>query len=91
MDVRGVRSIVIQYETVPEALAAYIPDRFELIQPVVSVGCQMNAGVEWMAGGSYNLIGVNVPVIYRDQSERAGRCVRARRLGEQDLPHPRRA
>jgi len=56
--------IAISYETDRDALAQYIPEAFQLTQPVISIGYAMNRGVDWMAGGTYNVIGINVPVTY---------------------------
>lgn len=60
-----VTTIGISYETDRERLARYVPEDFEIAEPVVALLYAMNRGVEWMAGGSYNLIAVNVPVVYR--------------------------
>lgn len=65
-----VTSILVSYETDLETLAHYVPEGFEITRPVVSVQYAMNKGVEWMAGGSYNLIAVNVPVSYAHAHER---------------------
>ncbi len=65
-----VTSISITYETDPGMLAQYIPEGFELTQPVVTIQYGMCRGVEWLGGGAYNLIGVNVPVEYPHGRER---------------------
>lgn len=65
-----ITGVLIGYETDPEALSRYIPESFEITQPLVEIMYQMNRGVEWMAGGNYNLIAVNVPVAYGHGSER---------------------
>ncbi len=65
-----VTSIQVSYETDPEMLAQYIPDQFEITQPVVVIGYVMNRGVDWLGGGSYNLIAVNVPAAYRHGGQR---------------------
>jgi acetoacetate decarboxylase len=57
-------AIVIGYETDPEMLARYIPEGFEIAQPVINIGYVMCRGVRWMAGGHYNLVAVQVPVTY---------------------------
>jgi hypothetical protein len=59
-----VTAMVINYQTDPEMLAQYVPEGFELTHPVLSLAYVMNHGVDWMAGGSYNLICVQVPVVY---------------------------
>ena len=65
-----VTSIVISYETDRELLARYVPERFELTHPWVALAYVMNRGVDWMAGGNYNLICVQVPVSYTHGQER---------------------
>jgi hypothetical protein len=59
-----VTSITISYETERDALEEYLPEGFELKQPILLIDYEMNCGVDWMAGGSYNLICVQVPVVY---------------------------
>lgn len=64
-----VTTVGISYRTDGDALARYVPECFEITQPVVEIGYAMNRGVEWMAGGGYNLVAVNVPVLYRNESD----------------------
>lgn len=66
---RDVTTVGISYRTDGEALSRYIPECFEITEPVLEVGYALNRGVEWMAGGGYNLVAVNVPVRYRYESE----------------------
>lgn len=56
--------IAVDYETELELLARYVPERFEITEPVIKASYAMVRGVEWMAGGSYTLIAVDVPVAY---------------------------
>ncbi|RPI45470.1 MAG: acetoacetate decarboxylase [Betaproteobacteria bacterium] len=65
-----VTSILVSYETDRDQLSRYVPEGFEVTQPVLLVLYQMCRGVEWMAGGHYNLIAVNVPVAYVHGQER---------------------
>lgn len=65
-----VTMMAISYETDHDALAQYLPEAFQLTQPVISIQYAMNRGVDWLAGGSYNLICVNVPVAYLHGQER---------------------
>jgi hypothetical protein len=65
-----VTTISMTYETDPGMLAHYIPEGFELTQPVVGIAYSMNRGLEWLGGGAYNLIAVNAPVAYLDGQER---------------------
>ncbi len=64
-----VTTVGISYRTDREALSRYVPECFEITEPVVEIGYAMNRGVEWMAGGGYNLVAVNVPVLYRHGSD----------------------
>jgi acetoacetate decarboxylase len=64
-----VTTVGISYRTDGDALARYVPECFEITQPVVEIGDAMNRGVEWMAAGGYNLVAVNVPVLYRNESD----------------------
>jgi acetoacetate decarboxylase len=59
---RDVTSLVVQYRTDRDAVDAYVPEALEVTDPTISVAFVMNRGVEWMAGGVYNLVAVNVPV-----------------------------
>ncbi len=63
-------SIVITYETDPGMLAHYIPESFELTQPVVTIMYAMSRGMEWLGGGAYNMIFVSAPVAYPHGQER---------------------
>jgi len=51
-------------------LAEYIPDGFEITQPVVSIQYSECRGVDWLSGGGYHLITVAVPVTYAHGQER---------------------
>ena len=64
-----VTTIGVSYRTDRAALSQYMPGCFEITDPVVEIGYAMNRGVEWMAGGSYNLVAVQVPVQYRHGRE----------------------
>jgi len=66
---RDVTSLVVQYRTEREAIDAYVPEALELTDPTLSVAFVMNRGVDWMAGGSYNLVAVNVPVRFDGESD----------------------
>lgn len=65
-----VTSITVTYETDPGMLAAFIPEPFETTQPVLFIQYSMCRRVDWMAGGSYNLITVGVPAVYAHGRER---------------------
>jgi acetoacetate decarboxylase len=59
---RDVTNLIVQYRTDRDALEPYVPEALEITDPTLTVAFVMNRGVEWMAGGSYNLVAVNVPV-----------------------------
>jgi acetoacetate decarboxylase len=59
---RDVTSLIIQYRTDQDAIEPYVPEALEITDPTLTVAFVMNRGVEWMAGGVYNLVAVNVPV-----------------------------
>ncbi len=64
-------SISISYLTDGEKLSQYITSPFELWgDPVLSVSYSMNREVEWLAGHSYNLISVNVPVFFNGEKDK---------------------
>lgn len=65
-----VTSISISYETDADQLSKYVPEGFELTQPVLMLDYEMNRGVEWMAGGSYNIICAQVPVVCKLAAQR---------------------
>ena len=64
-----VRTVGVTYRTDPDALSRYLPECLEITEPAIEIGYAENHGVEWMAGGSYNLVAVNVPVRYRHGRE----------------------
>jgi acetoacetate decarboxylase len=61
-----VTAMTLSYLTDRDQLAQYIARPFEVAEEaVVSVSYSMNRGVEWLAGHSYNIVAVNVPVIFK--------------------------
>jgi len=66
---RDMLGITIQYETTPEALLQYIPEDFDLQEPIVSIQFSNCRDVDWMSGGEYRLIQVTAPVKYLGNSE----------------------
>ena len=64
-----VTTIGISYRTDAEELSRHLPRCFEITDPVIQIGYALNRGVQWMAGGGYNLVAVNVPVRYRHGPE----------------------
>lgn len=70
---QDVSSVVVGYRTDRASLEALLPDVFDLPEPLVLVTASTNRGVEWLAGGSYNLVAINIPVTFRgDQGDVAG-------------------
>jgi len=53
---RDVTNLVLQYRTKKEAVEAYVPGEFEVTNPLMTGCFVMNRGVEWMAGGNYNMV-----------------------------------
>lgn len=63
-----VTTMSIGYLTDRDKLAQYLPEPFEIRgDPVVSVYYAMNREVEWMAGGGYNLLGVDAIVRFNGE------------------------
>ena len=56
-----VTNIAINYLTDEDMLLRYLPDSFELLEPVIAVNYQKCCGVQWMGGGYYSLIGLMAP------------------------------
>ncbi|MGO9017922.1 MAG: acetoacetate decarboxylase family protein [Syntrophobacteraceae bacterium] len=63
-----VTTIAITYLTERKLLAQYLPEPFEVgPEPLVSVSYAMNREIEWLAGGCYNIIGVNASAVFKGQ------------------------
>jgi Acetoacetate decarboxylase (ADC) len=61
-----VTTIAVSYLTDRQKLSEYLPEPFEVgAEPLVSVSYAMNREVAWLAGGGYNLIGVNVSAVFK--------------------------
>ncbi|MCL1801043.1 MAG: acetoacetate decarboxylase family protein [Promicromonosporaceae bacterium] len=58
-------SMMVTVETERNALEAYVPAQFELLRPEYTVNYAQCREIDWLAGGSYNLIDVSVPVRFR--------------------------
>ena len=48
-----VSTIAISYLTDEAKLSQYVPDAFEIIEPVIAVGYKKCCSVQWMGGGHY--------------------------------------
>ena len=65
-----VTSISVGYLTDREKLEQYLPEHFEIRgEPILSVYYAMNREVEWLAGGGYDLLGVDVPVHFNGERD----------------------
>jgi acetoacetate decarboxylase len=61
-----VTTIAITYLTDRGLLARYLPEPFEVgPEPLLTVSYSLNREIEWLAGGSYNIIGVNASVVFK--------------------------
>ena len=62
----------IPFETEEKALAQYIPDCFEILEPVVDVRFLHCGEVDFLSGGSYNILDASVPVQYMENKDLTG-------------------
>ncbi len=56
-----VSTILIGYRTDEAKLSQYVPDAFEIIEPVVQINYSKCLGIRWMGGGHYSMISVMTP------------------------------
>jgi acetoacetate decarboxylase len=67
---RDVTAMVVSYVTDREKVAAYVPAPYEVTEDaVITVVYACNKKVDWLAGHGYNLLGVNVSVVYKGEKE----------------------
>jgi acetoacetate decarboxylase len=65
-----VTTITVSYLTDRDQLAKYLPPSFEVGElPIITVSYACNKGVEWLAGRSYNLIGVSASVKFKGKED----------------------
>lgn len=63
-----VTTLSIGYLTDREKLSRYLPEPFEVgAEPLVSVSYSMNREIDWLAGRSYNILGVNASAVFRGE------------------------
>ena len=63
-------SYTVAYTTDKDAVAALLPEPFEPAdEPMVSVTCQVCRGVSFLAGGGYNLIAINLAVVFNGKKD----------------------
>jgi len=67
----GMTNLSVTYVTDKKMLSKYLPTPFEIVEePLVKVYYGMNRGLGWLAGGGYNMLGVDVPCLYKGKKER---------------------
>ncbi len=67
---RDVTAMVVSYITDREKVSAYVPEPYEVTEEaVITVVYACNKKIDWLAGHGYNLLGVNVSVIYKGEKE----------------------
>jgi acetoacetate decarboxylase len=65
-----VSQIFVTYLTDAAMLSRFLPEPYELSgEPLVSINYSRNRDIDWLAGGSYNIVGVFVPAIYRGKED----------------------
>jgi len=66
-----VTTMSVTYLTDGEMLSQYLPEPFSIHpEPLIHVSYSMNREVDWLAGGSYNLIGVNTSVVFNGEVDK---------------------
>jgi len=67
---QDVTRLYISYVTDKDALAAVLPEPFEPAdEPVVTVYCHVGRGVDFMAGGGYNIVGINLAAVFNGKKD----------------------
>ncbi len=67
---QDVTRINISYVTDKDALAALLPQPFEPAdEPLVILYCQVGRGVDFMAGGGYNIVGINLAAVFNGKKD----------------------
>lgn len=65
-----VTRLSISYVTDKDALAALLPEPFEPAdEPLVTIYCQVGKEIDFMAGGSYNIVGVNLAAVFNGKKD----------------------
>ena len=67
---RDVVSLSYTCSTDGDQLANYVPEGFELIRPEVVVGFGQLRAIDWLAGGHYNVVTVDVPARFAGKRDR---------------------
>lgn len=65
-----VTTLTLLYLTNKDALAALLPEPFQPAdEPVVTVYCQVYRQVDFMAGGGYNVVGINLSAVFNGKKD----------------------
>jgi acetoacetate decarboxylase len=67
---RDVVTLSYLYATDGNRLAAFLPEGFDLMRPDLHVSYSQCREIDWMAGGSYNLVQIGVPVRFTGGRDR---------------------
>ena len=71
-DQRKCITVSVSFLTNAAQLKEFLPPGFELMgEPVVTVFETYIKEIDWLAGRGYNVLGVNFPVVYQGQKDRA--------------------
>jgi len=66
-----VTTMALSFLSETEAISQYLPAPFEVgEEPLVHVYCAVNRQVDWLAGRSYNLIGVDVSAVFNGEVDK---------------------
>jgi acetoacetate decarboxylase len=60
----------IPFETKEKVLAQYIPDCFEILEPLVDVRFLHCGDVDFLSGSSYNILDVTIPVQFNEKGNK---------------------
>jgi len=61
---RDTTNLTFAYHTDGDRLATFLPPAFRLAEPKLIISLINNRRVDWLAGAGYNLLAVNVPVVF---------------------------
>ena len=73
-----VTAMTVTFRTEAERAARLLPEPFRLAEPLVSVSIVQCEDVDWLAGRSYNLIGVDIAAVFdgeRDSDVQGTFCI----------------
>lgn len=66
---RDTTNLTFAYDTDGDALRRLLPPRFRLTDNKLIISVINNRGVDWLAGGAYNLLAVNIPVSFEGEEQ----------------------